>query len=394
MGKKAARPDNPDARTIVWASNNPDMPTGYGTQTAQVVKRLHRDGHRVSVAGNYGSEGHITQWNGVRVWPRGFAPYSEDVIPAYAKSWAHENNDPNVLVITLFDVWVYGDLADKVPQLACWVPIDHTPAPPKVLKFLSHPNVTPIAMSRFGHEQIEAAGIDSLYVPHALEPVWRPTPTYKGRTGREIMGVPEDAYVVTINNANKGASPPRKAWAENLFAASMFLQKHDDAWLYIHSEDAGSMGGVNLHILLDAVGAPKDRVRIVDQFAYRMGLPSEAVAAIYTGSDVLLAATMGEGFGLTVLEAQACGTPAIVSDFTAQPELLGDGWKVSGQPYWDAAQMSWWLTPSMGQIEDALHQAYARGRGRSQQAIEFVKAYDADLVYEDYWKPALKALQP
>jgi hypothetical protein len=394
MGKKAARPENPDARTIVFASNNPDMPTGYGTQTAQVVKRLARDGHRVSVAGNYGSEGHVTTWNGIRVWPRGFGPYSEDVIPAYTQAWAAENRDPNPLVITLFDVWVYNELPDKVPQVASWVPIDHMPAPPKVLKFLSHPNVTPIAMSKFGRDMIEAAGIESLYVPHALESVWRPTATYKGRTGRDLMGVPEDAYCITICNANKGQAPPRKSWAENLFAAASIMQRHDDVWLYIHSEDKGSMGGVNLHPLLDAVGAPKDRVRIVDQFAYRMGLASEAVAAIYTASDVLLAATMGEGFGLTVLEAQATGCPAVVSDFTAQPELLGDGWKVTGQPYWDAAQMSWWVIPNIRQIEDALEAAYERGHGRSQQAIDFAKQYDADLVYEDYWKPAMKALLP
>jgi len=396
MGKKAARPrsENPDARTILWASNNPDMPTGYGTQTAQVVRRLHRDGHRVSVAGNYGSEGHVTSWNGVRVWPRGFAQYSEDVIPAYAQAWGHENGDPHPLVVTLFDVWVYGDLPDKVPQIASWVPIDHLPAPARVLKFLAHPNVTPIAMSKFGREMIEHADLEALYVPHALESCWHPVSTYKGRTGREIMGVPEDAYCITIANANKGSAPPRKAWAENIYAAASVMQRNDDVWLYIHSEDKGSMGGVNLHQILDAVGAPRERVRIVDQFAYRMGIPQDAVAAIYTASDVLLAATMGEGFGLTVLEAQSTGTPVVVSNFTAQPELLGDGWAVEGQPYWDAAQGAWWLIPNIGQIEDALKQAYARGRTRSQKAIEFTRQYDADVVYEDYWKPAIKALQP
>ena len=395
MGKKSVPvPSNPDAQTILWASNNPDMATGYGTQTAQAVRRMARDGHRVSVAGNYGSEGHVTSWNGIRVWPRGLTPYSEDVIPAYAQAWGHENNDPNPLVITLFDVWVFNDFPEKVPRVASWVPIDHVPAPPKVLQFLARENVTPIAMSKFGRDMIEAAGIESLYVPHALESCWHPTAGWKGRSGRRLMGVPEDAYCITINNANKGYAPPRKSWAENLYATSQFMQRHDDVWLYLHTEATGSMGGVHLMRLLEAVRAPMDRVAVVDQFAYRMGIEQEALAAIYTASDVLLSCSMGEGFGLTVLEAQACGTPVIVSDFTAQPELVGDGWKVGGQPYWDEPQAAWWLIPSMSQIEDALEDAYARGRERSQKAIDFAKGYDADLIYEDYWKPALKALLP
>ena len=38
--------------------------------------------------------------------------------------------------------------------------------------------------------------------------------------------------------------------------------------------------------------------------------------------------------------------------------------------------------------------AYAAGRVRSQQAIDFAKQYDADLVFDRYWRPALKALAP
>ena len=396
--KRAARQQpNPDAMTILWASNSPTAGTGYGTQTAQAVTRLVRDGHRVAIASNYGTEGYIGAWNGVRVYPRGFAPHSEDVIPAYAKAWAAENDDPDALTITLYDVWVYGDMADKIPRIASWVPIDHAPIPPRVRAWLEHPNVTPLAMSRFGEHQMHEAGIECLYVPHGLDDAYRPTPTWapphgEPVTGRQLMGVPDDAYVVTINNANKGASPPRKAWAENLWAAAAFMRRHDDVWLYVHSEDRGSMGGVDLYPLLAAVGAPMERVKIVDQFAYRMGIPAPAVAAIYTASDVLLAASMAEGFGLTPLEAQRCGTRVVVTDWTAQPELVGDGWAVGGQPYWNSPMQGWWMTPNIGQIGDALEAAYALGRTRSDKAIEFASQYDADLVWVEFWRPALKVL--
>ena len=48
------------------------------------------------------------------------------------------------------------------------------------------------------------------------------------------------------------------------------------------------------------------------------------LAAFYTSADVLLSLSYEETFGLTILEAMACGTPAIVYDNTAQPELISD----------------------------------------------------------------------
>ena len=392
MGKKVARPENRDALSIVWASNSPTVGTGYGSQTKQVVTRLHRDGHRVCIAANYGAEGQVTTWEGLRVWPRGFAQHSEDVLPAYVKAWAAENSDPRTILMTLYDVWALPGVNEKVDRVASWVPIDHVPAPPRVVQWLAHPHVTPIAMSKFGRDMIERAGLECLYVPHALEAVWRPTASYKGVTGRQLMNVPEDAFVITMANANKGSTPPRKSWPENFMAVAEMMERRSDVWLYVHSEDRGSMGGVDLHVLAEACGLDRDRVRFVDQFAFRMGIPQEAVAAIYTASDVLLASSMGEGFGLTPLEAQATGTPVVVSNWTAQPELVGDGWCVDGQPYWNAPMAAWWLMPHVRLIVDALEEAYARGGARSQQAIDFAKGYDADLVYEDYWKPALKVL--
>lgn len=46
------------------------------------------------------------------------------------------------------------------------------------------------------------------------------------------------------------------------------------------------------------------------------------LAAYYTAADVLLSLSYEETFGLTIVEAMACGTPAIVYDNTAQPELI------------------------------------------------------------------------
>lgn len=52
-------------------------------------------------------------------------------------------------------------------------------------------------------------------------------------------------------------------------------------------------------------------------------VPPEDLPALYAGADLLVHWSLYEGAGLTPIEAMACGTPAIVSDAGALPELAG-----------------------------------------------------------------------
>ena len=57
-----------------------------------------------------------------------------------------------------------------------------------------------------------------------------------------------------------------------------------------------------------------------------IGLPKtqsqNELAELYSMSDILLSLSYGETFGMTMVEAYACGTPCIVYDNTAQPEIV------------------------------------------------------------------------
>jgi glycosyltransferase involved in cell wall biosynthesis len=53
-------------------------------------------------------------------------------------------------------------------------------------------------------------------------------------------------------------------------------------------------------------------------------VPDEHLPALYTASACFVYPSLFEGFGLPVLEAMACGTPVVVSDRAALPELVGD----------------------------------------------------------------------
>jgi glycosyltransferase involved in cell wall biosynthesis len=391
----------PSAGRILWNSNAPWAATGYGQQTAQVTTRLKKENYEVAIASNYGLEASSTVWNTphgeIPVYPRGMEMYSNDVIPAHMHDWSSRETDVPNLLITLYDVWVFKGSKWDDWKVASWVPVDHLPAPAEVVAWCAKPNVTPIAMSQFGKSMLENAGLETEYVPHALEKTFKPTDRIQTADGdfitaRDFIKVPEDKFVVGMNAANKGIVPNRKAFGENLLAFSMFAQNHKDAVLYLHTDFTGSGGGINLADLIKAVGISKDQVKFVDPYLYRSSLNSEVVAATYTAMDVLLAVSMGEGFGIPTIEAQACGTRVIVSDFAASSELVGEGWLVEGQPYWDPMQRSFFHTPSVPSIVDALEKAYNKGRSRSTQAIEFAKLYEADTVFENYWKPVLSKL--
>jgi hypothetical protein len=121
----------------------------------------------------YGLAGSASTWNGFKIYPQGLATYSDDVLVAHAMEWANQDLSTPTLLMTLFDVWVLkSDSLKTWKNIASWVPIDHQPTPPDVLAWCERDNVKPIAMSKFGSRMLDVAGVEHLYVPHAIEPVF------------------------------------------------------------------------------------------------------------------------------------------------------------------------------------------------------------------------------
>lgn len=376
-------------------SNSPTAPTGYGVQAELLLSAMQRDGYEVAAISNYGHEGVIGEWDSghgsIPVYPRGMDAYSNDVLALNHLHFANQFDAPNVL-LTLYDTWVINAPSTDKTQIGSWTPIDHAPIPPKVLAWCQKPNVTPIAMSKFGLKELERHGVEAEYVPHGVQTnIFKPGATVQGVSGREFLKT-EDVFAVGIFGANKaGGNLHRKALGENFFAFAIFAEKHPDAVLYLHTDVYGSQGW-GLMKLAEACGIPLGQIRLVDQVQYRFGISREDLAGIYTGIDVLLATSYGEGFGVPTIEAQACGVPVIVSDWAASPELVGEGWKVDGQPLWDDVQKSWFFVPNIARIVNALEEAYKRGKGVSEEAVAFASQYDAKKIYSTYWKPVLKRL--
>ena len=220
---------------ILWHSNSPWTPSGYGIQTRLFAPRLQAAGHDVALSCFYGLEGGILDWNGMRCYPTDHTRFGRARLHELADHFGQ--GDP-VQVITLMDVWALIDGAHRGENLrqlnlASWVPVDHDPVPPRVLQFFELTGARPIAMARHGQQALLNAGLDARYVPHGVDTtVYRPLD--RKAECRAKLGLPADAFVVGMVANNQGNMPPRKAFPQVFQAFADLRRRRPDAMLYLH----------------------------------------------------------------------------------------------------------------------------------------------------------------
>lgn len=380
---------------ILWAANTPWCGSGYGVQSELFTPALQALGHDVAFYATWGLQGGCLDYQGMRVYPSDGQWGNRTMLHCAAH---HGDGLENTQIIALLDAWVlHTDGWPDDTRMAIWAPVDHWPLPPASRRVLSHPCVRPIAMARFGERMMQEAGLDPLYVPHGVETdVFKPLPDHREPV-RAALGLPQDAYVVGMVAANTGSPDMhRKAFAQQFQAFARFREKHQDAVLFAHTNEYASdpNTGLNLRQLASACGIPRSAITFTEVFAWELGLKRSQLASLYSAFDVYLGAAMGEGFGVPIIEAQACGLPVIITDHSAMTELCGAGWLVDGEDWYAGRQEAWLKSPAVASIVEALECAYqaADDAQLRQRAREFALEYDVDAVTEEFWVPALEHL--
>lgn len=370
---------------IAWSSNSPWTGTGYGGQTRTFAPRLKALGHDVAMIAWWGLEGGMLEWNGMRVYPKGMHPYGSDIMGAHSQHFGAD------LLITLIDAWVLNP--KEVPpglRWSPWFPVDSDPVPPAVLNVVKEA-WKPLVYSRFGERMMQNAGLDCTFIPHGIDTtIFKPQDQ---NAARERLGWSKDAYIVGMVAANKDR-PSRKAFTANLMAFAQFQREHPDAMMYLHTQMDGRFGGEDLTALITSLGI--QNVMAPDPYGMVLGYGDDHIATLYGAFDVLLSVSMGEGFSMTPLEAQACETPVIVGLWTATEELLFGGWgveKKDTEPFWTALG-AWQQIPHVGAIKELLDEAW-RGDRQMMGRLGVIGAqqYDADAVTANYWKPFLESVE-
>jgi glycosyltransferase involved in cell wall biosynthesis len=372
---------------ILISSNGPATPTGYGTQGKGLLKALKSLGHELDYYAWYGLEGGIIGLgDGVKMYPRIRHPYGGDagMIASEAKS---------DLVIALQDIWplpVGFTETVPVPWLG-WFPIDGDPMSPPV-QAMAETCPYPVVYSQHGEKVCRAAGLDAYYIPLAIDTdVFSPGDKL---LARQKLGIPADKFMVSMVAANKGY-PCRKSFPEALAGFKAFHDLFPDSFLYMHTEKFPRGSGIDLADLMRLVGLSDDVVKFVNVSDYLIGLSDDYLADVYRASDVLLAPSMGEGFGLPILEAQACGCPVITQDITSMSEITLHGVAIEPlQPFYSPLGVWHYIAsiPAIAEALAAVHDGHEtpEWKANAQMARSIiVDTYSWPAVTERHWKPML-----
>jgi glycosyltransferase involved in cell wall biosynthesis len=384
----------------MYSSNGFWCSSGYGVQGRSLLPRLAAlpevgGAQNIAQFAWYGLQGGVHEVNGFRIYPAGADPYGNDIIEAHTKDF-----QANV-VISLIDVWVMHETAKKIHPAFWlpWTPIDHDPVPRAVLRSLEGAYM-PLTYAKWGHEMLTAAGVPNTYIPHGIEPgVFRVMEDVDAvrRFRAQSFGSPEHLTVMVA--ANKGF-PDRKAFQVQMRAWADFARDKPGAKLYIHTEPTPMYGGIDFAALTRALGIEK-RTLFPDRYQYFKGLPAAQLAAIYNCADVLLGASMSEGFGIPLIEAQACGVPVVTTDFSAMPELVRWGEAVKPADRVWTPMNAWQAWPDAKGITAALNNLYdewqAQGgaweMGLRRQASALIhQEYDWDVIVREQWAPLMAQL--
>ncbi len=245
-----------------------------------------------------------------------------------------------------------------------------------------------MAMSRFGQRALKDAGLNSVYCPHGVD-----TEMFCLRDKQETrkeLNLPESAFVVGMVAANKGF-PARKGLVEAVeaFAAFREKQKDKDAYLLLHTEPLGKLGGVQLHHLLEHLKNPSDCVSISNPNDWMRAYPQDLMAKMYGCMDVFLNPAYGEGFCVPMAEAACSGVPTIATNWTAMPEVGEVGWLVEGQRFW-TPHGGYWKIPNHEELVWSLGEAYTRAARMRDAARAHGVQYDHKTVYQEHLLPALE----
>ena len=146
-------------------------------------------------------------------------------------------------------------------------------------------------------------------IPNAVEPIFQVLPKNRAETFRQNNGVlPKEICLLNV-----GSNHPRKNISTILEVVKILKEKG----LPVKFWKAGA----------DFTDEDKKFIEtqsLENEVSY-LGQPEKStLVEIYNAADILIAPSLHEGFGITILEAMACGTPVISSNVSAMPEVVGD----------------------------------------------------------------------
>jgi len=261
----------------------------------------------------------------ITILPIGAQQWGEDVLPFYIEKYRID------YVHTLGDIWCY-QFIKQIPKLHEWKWLAHYVFDTEnVVGFWNDcvrnadisvvPSQNAFSMlEKLGHKNIK-------YVPHGIDTrVFQPCTAEEKSAFRKELGLPGDAFIIGMVAHNQY----RKMVNRLIDAFQLFLRENPTSILVMHCLPRDSTGWDLIQILKDK--GLTNNVLFTDKASKGVGdihVPESEMRKLYCSFDVHALSTGGEGFGVPIVEAMACGIPNVVTGYTTTNEFLTD--KIIGE---------------------------------------------------------------
>jgi len=310
---------------IAILSDSPMLCTGYADQNKYLGNALVEAGHNVILfAHTYlgqNLEPPIKFEDGrqlnFKIIGQAREQYFKDVLSNYIKE-----NKIDVLIILLDTFMLYPWLleVDLSPAKSVfWFPSDGGAGIPLGCEAILKKVDCPVAMAKFGQIQCKKLyNLDVKHIPHFIDvsnyicmskEEKENCKAQFGLKGRDVIGVVA---------RNQG----RKMLDRTIKMMALYAKINPNAMLLLHLDPEDAAQVFPIKSLIQRYGI-ENRV-VFTGTRYYKGFNFKDMKNVYNAMDIFLLTTSGEGFGIPLIEAQACGVPVLATNYTTTKELVLD----------------------------------------------------------------------
>lgn len=334
-------------------SNSPLGPTAYSHITRYMSDIFKNAGHDVNIFAYWGIDsGHPLEFNNMKILPRKFDPWGRDIFLEHIKKTGSE------VLMAIYDVWV-SPWIGEFPASIAYSPTDHDPPSPYLIKSMENCWKV-IPFTKWSKESLEKAGLKNTmdYIPHGIDlDIFKPMEK-SGCRKTWLKKDDMDAFVVGVVAGNYDKEG-RKRWGHFFQACKYFKEQNPKAKfkVFAHTDINNVKNGydirgmVNFFDLGNVVYTP-------DPYFFISQLPYKRMPEIYNLMDVHMLISSREGFGMPILESQACGIPSIATDFSAGKDHAHKDLRVKVKAKIMTPILSWTAVPDAWDAYKKLQMLY------------------------------------
>jgi len=350
---------------LLYHGDSPNVTTGFGIVAKQILLRLYStERYDITCIGvNHFGQPHNLPF---QIWPASTANTSrdifgldmlEDVLRGLVTRLLGYSSDFDVF-FSLSDIWTLELLDGIIKKLNYdipWVsyfPIDGEPIYKQWLKTLRKTTV-PVCYSKYAFNLLNKLDpfLNVQYIPHGVDSkTFAPLSMTERRKWKKSFGLGNN-FVIGIVGRNQ----PRKNLGFAIRVFDMIYHGYkvcgncfryyslkytncplcgsgnidtinsngiEDSILYLHCDPNDNYGVplinlIDFYDLHECTAFPSK-----DSYSTAHGVGEENLNRLYNCFDVHFLPTLGEGFGLPIIESMSCGIPNIVTRTSAVTELV------------------------------------------------------------------------